>query len=115
MKISFHLLTAFTAFALVACGNNASMSSAPMEDESEIAPTGEELVSNRADVWWPMQEGNSWTLKSATDGALRTVPFSGVGQGMAWMDGVITDGSWVGTSTSAINTLYSWDETTASW
>jgi hypothetical protein len=110
-----NFLAAVSAVALFSCGPNAvPNSAAPMEDESEIASTGEALLSNRADVWWPMQEGNSWTLKSSA-GEVRTVDMQAVGDGMGWLTGVIPAGAWLGTSTTNYNSLYSWSESAGAW
>src|SRR3954464_5640455 len=109
------VLCAVLVFGLFGCGTNPSMSTASMEDESELATTTDALTSNRADVWWPMKPGNSWTMKSTTTGAVRVVSLDAVADGMAWMDGVIADGAWVGTSSSAVNTLYAWSDASSSW
>src|SRR4051812_39714010 len=97
------LLPALTVAVLFSCGPSADLSSAPMEGEapeSDIATSNSELVSNRTDFWFPMQEGNSWTLAKPT-GEIRKVTFEGVYDGIGYMDGLINDGRWMGTSKTA--------------
>ena len=82
--------------------------------EEEVASTSDALSSNSAKVWFPMQEGNTWTLTSAS-GETRTVSFSDVEGGVAWLDGVSRDGQWAGLASSAPNTLYAWSYDRWQW
>ncbi len=107
-------LLAVTTAALLGCGPNTASISSSMEGESETASTTGELVSNRSDLWFPMQEANTWTLESPS-GAVRTVSFEGVYGGVGFVNGLMLDGRWMGTASSAPNSLYSWNETTHSW
>jgi hypothetical protein len=104
------------AVALFACGPNTASINASMEGESELdsASTTGELVSNKSDVWFPMQEGNTWSFESST-GATRKVSFEGVYDGIGYLDGLMNEGRWMGTSNSAPNSLYSWTEGTNTW
>jgi hypothetical protein len=112
------LLPVLTAAVLVSCGpSTADLSSAPMEAETaadDIGTSTGELVSNRSDFWFPMQEGNSWTFEKPT-GEVRKVTFEGVYDGIGYMDGLITNGRWMGTSKTAPNSFYSWIEATNTW
>lgn len=108
-------LLAVTSVALFACGPNTASIDSPMAAESEdIASTSDALVSNRADVWFPMQEGNTWQLESAT-GQSRKVTFAGVHDGIGYLDGLMLDGRWMGTAASAPNSVYAWNESANSW
>ena len=109
-------LLALTSAVLFACGPNAATldSSVQAETEGDTASTSGELTSNRADLWFPMAEGNTWTLALPT-GEVRTVGFSGVYQGVGYLDGLIKEGRWMGTSNSAANSFYSWTEATNTW
>ncbi len=114
MKTSFFVVTA--ACALWACGpNTASIgTSSQMEGESEIGSTTGELVSNSAALWFPMHEGNTWTLTSPS-GVVRTVTYEGVYEGVGHLSGLMLDGRWMGTGSSAPNSLYSWNENDNTW
>lgn len=107
-------LLTIAAFALAACGPSTASINSTMEGESEIATSTDELVSNKSDVWFPMQEGNTWSLESPT-GETRKVTFEGVYDGIGYLDGLITNGRWMGTASSAPNSLYSWTEDTNTW
>lgn len=105
------------AVALVfaaACGvTDPSQESAPLPGGDELESTGAELTTSYASVWWPMQEGNTWKFTSATSG--RTLSYSDVSQGIAFFSGLIPDGRWVGYSSSAPNSAYTWNDTAGTW
>jgi hypothetical protein len=110
-------LPAIAAALLFACGPNTASINSPMEGETELdesASTTGELVSNRAEVWFPMQEGNTWSLESAA-GETRTVSYEGVYDGIGFLNGLMLDGRWMGTAHNAPNSLYSWSEYTNTW
>ncbi len=84
------------------------------EAESEVGSTSSELVSNRSDTWFPMHEGNTWALESAS-GEVRSITYEGVNEGIGHLTGLMVEGRWLGTASSTPNSLYSWNEVTNSW
>jgi len=82
--------------------------------EEEIDTTSDALLSNSAKVWFPMQEGNTWTFASSS-GDTREISYSDVESGVAWLEGVGREGQWAGLSSSAPNTLYSWNYDAYRW
>lgn len=109
-------LLTLTALVLAACGPNTAQVGTSMEGEADElgTTTGELALSNKADFWFPMEEGNTWTLV-APSGASKKVGYSGVYEGVGFVDGLINDGRWMGTSPSAPNSLYSWNEADNTW
>lgn len=101
------------AVALFSCGTNTSLVASPgdTELENDAASASDALSTNRASVWFPMQEGNTWTLQSAS-GESRTVTLSNVFDGVGYLSGL---DQWLGTTTSAPNTLYMYDEVAETW
>lgn len=84
-------------------------------ETDDVASTADELVSNKASVWFPIQEGNTWSLRSTTGNAVRSVSLESVQDGIGWLDGLSPNGGWVGVSKSSPNTLYAWSEQKSSW
>lgn len=110
-------LPLFAALCLAACGGpdaTALVGSGGLEAETEFETTSDALLSNAAAVWFPMQAGNVWTLTSAS-GATRTIRYSEVEDGMAWLTGLSSYGEWVATSRDYPNTLYRWDDDQYAW
>jgi|CXWL01.1.fsa_nt_gi hypothetical protein len=99
--------------AMCSCGPNTAFLSSPVDAELEddTASTSSELVSNSAAVWFPIKEGNTWTLQ-APSGESRTVTFGDVIGGVGYLGGL---DRWLGTFSSAPNSLYSWSEDTETW
>lgn len=111
------LAASFVALVLAACGPDAAMlvDAQDVDTDDAVATTESELTtSSSAGVWFPMNEGNTWTFESTT-GASRTLRLSSVANGMAELSGLTTAGTWIGVSASSANTLMQWDATTASW
>lgn len=107
----------FAAVAvLAACGPNTVAPNDTMEAEADerATTTGELSQPDRADHWFPMAEGNSWSFQ-APSGDVRKVSYEGVYQGIGYLSGLITNDRWMGTSSSAPNTLYSWNENDDTW
>ena len=106
-----------SALLLAACGgpdSTALLTPGAADLETELGATEDALLSNSAATWFPMQEGNVWTLSDGA-GATRVISFSDVGGGIAWLDGFGAEGQWAGTTSSAPNTLYAWDHTAYAW
>ncbi len=97
------------AALFAACGvdSQADVGTGSFEPELEIAEG--ELASSKVSSWFPMAEGNTWTLQTAS-GATRTVSYSDVEGGVAWLDGMVPDGRWAGIATGSPNTLYTWND-----
>lgn len=88
--------------------------SGQMEAETEFETTSDALLSNAASVWFPMKEGNTWTLETAT-GARKTISYSDYSDGMAWLSGLSNGGEWAGITPEYPNTLYKWDDVSYAW
>lgn len=116
MKIA---LPVFAAALLFACAPTTASVDSPMEAELEndIATTSDALVtSNKAELWFPMAEGNSWELERAATGDKRTVKFEGVYEGIGLLSGLtLDDGRWMGGNKTSPNSLYTWTEATNTW
>ena len=112
------LIALFVVLSFSSCGDADSVADVGSGNgfaaEEEVGTTGDALLSNSAQVWMPMQEGNSWTLVSA-NGATQTLAYSDVGGGMGWLDGLSSAGEWMGRAASAPNTLYAWNYDVAEW
>jgi hypothetical protein len=112
------LLSVFVAVSVWSCGGPDSTAlvggSGSMEAETEFETSSDALLSNAASVWFPMQEGNTWTLESSS-GARKVLTYSDVADGMAWLDGLTSSGEWTGVSPDAPNTLYKWDDVSYQW
>jgi hypothetical protein len=111
------LVVSFVALVLAACGPDAAMlvDAQDVDTDDAVATSESELTtSSSAGVWFPMNEGNSWTFESAT-GASRTLRLASVANGMAELSGLTSAGTWVGVSSSSANTMMQWDATSASW
>ena len=112
------ILFLMAAVGLSACGDADSTAdiggNAQFAAEEEVASTGDALLSNSANTWLPMKEGNSWTLASAS-GATLTVSYSDVADGIGWLDGLSRSGEWTGVASSAPNTLYAWNSDLWQW
>ena len=72
-----------------------------MEAESESTSTTENELSNGSAVWFPMHEGNSWTLVSPS-GVSRTVSYQGVYDGVGYLSGLMFEGRWMGDRKSVV-------------
>lgn len=98
---------------ICSCGPNSAFISSPVDTEleNETASTNSELVSNQAGVWFPIHDGNTWTLQAPT-GETRTVTFSDVSGGVGYLSGF---DRWLGAFSTAPNSLYSWSEDTETW
>ncbi len=112
-------LPMFAAAVLFACAPTTASIDSPMEAELEndIATSSDELVSsNKSEVWFPMQEGNTWEFERAAIGDKRTVTYEGVYEGIGFLNGLtLNEGRWMGTTKSSPNSLYSWTESTNTW
>ncbi len=111
------IAASFVALVLAACGPDAAMlvDAQDVDTDDAIATTESELTtSSRAGLWFPMNEGNSWTFESAS-GTARTMRLSSVGNGMAELSGMASGSTWIGVSASSANTLMQWDSTSATW
>lgn len=118
--MSRRILSTFFAVTFFAgCGPGPDASalvggSGELEGEAEYATTSDELLSNAASVWFPMREGNSWTLETSS-GARKTIRYSDVEDGMAWLSGLSASGEWTATTPEYPNTLYRWDDVSYQW
>jgi hypothetical protein len=98
------------AVAMVGCGPDAAAlvgADGSDVDQTESQEAGL-TTSNKVSVWFPMHDGDTWTFKSTTTSATRTVKLSQVGSGMGLLQG-LGDDLWVGTNANTTNTLYAWD------
>lgn len=83
-------------------------------DGDELATTESELSSSsRATLWFPLNEGNTWTYETGS-GATRTYSLSSVSGGMGYWRGIASP-TWVGVSDSSSNTLARWDASSRTW
>lgn len=117
MRTSVLFLIAMSGL-LTACGDADSTAeiggSTEFAAEEEIDSTADALLSNSSQTWLPMQQGNTWTLTSAT-GATMTVAFDDVSGGIGWLDGLSREGEWTGISSTAPNTLFAWNTDLRRW
>lgn len=117
MRTSVLFLIAMSGL-LTACGDADSTAeiggNMEFAAEEEIDSTADALLSNSSQTWLPMQQGNTWTLTSAT-GATMTVAFDDVSGGIGWLDGLSREGEWTGISSSAPNTLFAWNGDLRRW
>ena len=109
-----NVLTAVGVMALAACGVDSSAKVGNDTFDPEVEVSQGELSSSKVSDWFPMAEGNTWVLKTSA-GATRTVSFSELEDGVAWLDGMVPGGRWAGVASSAPNTLYTWDEGQLRW
>ena len=90
------LVSIVTLSMFAACGPDAM---AVVGDDSELDGTESydaELTStSRTSTWFPLQNGNSWTFKTAA-GTTRTVSVSDASEGMALVTGLFANPTWVG-------------------
>ncbi|MBX7113678.1 MAG: hypothetical protein K1X64_05030 [Myxococcaceae bacterium] len=103
------LLLSFCAVALFACGTISAPTDAELENDT--ASNESALATHRANVWFPMQENNTWTLQ-APWGETRTITLRDVNNGVGYLTGL---DRWVGIFSSAPNSLYLLDENTDTW
>jgi hypothetical protein len=112
------LTASVVALVLCACGPDAGalLHSEDVDtDEVTTVTTESELTTvNRADLWSPMNEGNSWSFESTT-GASRSMRMSSVVGGIAELKGLTPASMWVGVSAPSSSTLMQWDATSARW
>lgn len=113
------LSTVFALTFFLGCGPGPDSSalvggSGELEAETEFETTSDALLSNAAAVWFPMREGNTWTLETSS-GARKTIKYSDVEDGMAWLSGLSSTGEWAATTPDYPNTLYRWDDASWQW
>lgn len=113
------LSLAFLTLLAAACGNADSASDINdgqlAAEEEDIGTTGDALLSNAASVWLPMQANNVWVLESTTTSATRTVSYEDLASGMAWANGLSSEGHWIGVSSGTPNTTYAWSSARNAW
>ncbi len=107
------------AVLLAACGAptapvSPELSADELSSSAETAEAGAELVSSAARLWFPMSEGDSWTFMSRTSTRKLTVDFAS--GGIRHLTGFTADedGTWLGYTDGAPNSLYAWGST-AGW
>lgn len=102
---------ALMSVSLFACGPDAMA----VVDDGDVDGTetyDAELTStSRSNTWFPMQEGNTWTFKSAT-GETRTLTMTRVADNMALLTGFYDAPVWVGLASDSATTLYQWKNDT---
>ncbi|MFT3710365.1 MAG: BsuPI-related putative proteinase inhibitor [Archangium sp.] len=102
---------AVLSLSLWACGPDA-MAVIGDDDVDGTESFDAELTStSRSNSWFPMQEGNSWTLKSAT-GETKTLTLTQVGSGMGLLTGLYDAPVWVGVASDSATTLFQWKNET---
>lgn len=107
-----HLTVLIAACGMWACGPSPVASNETMEDE--LASSTDALGVNNAETWFPMQDGNRWSFVSPS-GVGRDVSMDGVFGNVAWVEGLMFEGRWLGTSHTAPNSLYTYNEDTKAW
>lgn len=80
------LLLSFCAVALFACGTISAPTDAELENDT--ASNESALATHRANVWFPMQENNTWTLQ-APWGETRTITLRDVNNGVGYLTGLV--------------------------
>lgn len=99
------------SLSLWACGPDAMA----VVDDGDVDGTetyDAELTStSRSNTWFPMQEGNTWTFKSAS-GETRTMTMTQVADNMGLLTGFYDAPVWVGLASDAATTLYQWKNDT---
>ncbi|MBI3181645.1 MAG: hypothetical protein HYZ28_05845 [Myxococcales bacterium] len=112
------ILSVLVAGLLVsACGvdSSAEVQVGGLAAETELSEQGAELHSNRADVWFPMEEGNRWELVSSS-GAKWTVSVDASYGDARWVSGLFdSDGNWLGESANAPASTYLWNADVRRW
>jgi hypothetical protein len=84
-----------------------------LNNESELGETNSELVSSAAKEWFPMSEGDQWVLTSKLSTITLQVDYAT--GAMRHVTGLNSDGIWLGYSSSAPNTLYSYNWDSSTW
>ncbi len=102
------LVSLVTLSMFAACGPDAM---AVVGDDSELDGTESydaELTStSRSSTWFPLQNGNSWTFKTAA-GTTRTVSVSDASEGTALVTGLFANPTWLGLASDSSTTLQMW-------
>lgn len=100
------VLAVFSLSLFSACGPDAM---AVVDDDVDGTETfdAELTATSRSNTWFPMQEGNSWTFKTAT-GETRTMTMTQVADNMALLTGFYDAPVWVGLASDSATTLYQW-------
>jgi hypothetical protein len=111
MKTFGGILTAVVCLSLWACGPDATAVVGEDDVDGTEAYDAELTSTSRSTSWFPMQEGNSWTLKSAT-GETKTLTLTQVGGGMGLLTGLYDAPVWVGVASDSATTLFQWKNDT---
>lgn len=103
------------ALLLGACGvpSSDALVGGEIAGDPELASEGQELSSSRAQAWFPLAEGNSWELESATSS--KTIRIEYIQNNVALLTGLFADDLWIGLAPSTPNTLYAWDDYAGRW
>ncbi len=96
---------------LAGCGVDSDATVGGVPSDAELTESSDELASSRADVWWPLAQGNEWILQSPRGGTIRLAVSYSSGS-IRYLEGMNGEGVWLGHASSAPNSLYvyNWDE-----